>query len=621
MLPLSRTDKKLLVGLSLVAVLLVATIVPGPFTIDEASYLVTTLGLRAGRLTVPGTEDLPPSPELRYFDPNLRFHAVETTPVASDAPPLYAFISLPLLPLGWRGLAAINVLAFVCAAFLVFDATRRFAARPETPWVALIAFALGSYVIEYAQGLWPHVLAVATTFGAICLASYARLAGKWQIALGGGLLAGLAVGLRYQNIALASAVALSLLVWSHRRRGRLAASFALGLLLPLIACSWLNHARLGSWNPISKGPGYLILARAGQIDPYPRLRARAASFVPGVTIDDALEAFVVRVVDYSRHPALSSAERALQPFLKRHEPSGAMLVGSTPKKAWLQSCPWALISVLFLAGAWTRRRALSERHRDELKMMSLFVFSVLALFSVAGLSRSDGLAFNQRYFLELLPIVAVALAWSVDDVRWGFRNVGIGIGIGAVVLVFTFSGNDSTRIHALMKAPLLIAVVAAIVWLLGRFGHARVAVGGAVAMSLTWAAGVHLVEDLAASRRIRGANARLSEQAESALPDRSALFAYWGFKDAFIPLTLDRDLVILDVWADEGASASGLVESLLKKGRRVFVRMDGMPRSVLDSMTTGFAVQGVPTRRPDDMEDAITLLELTTVPDAPLEGR
>src|SRR5690349_5893231 len=92
---ISRQDKLILgAALALIGVVLVATCVPCTFIIDESNYLVTVIGLRQGRLTVPGTEGLTPSSELAYFDPTARTRLVTTMPIGATAPPLYAFLAL-----------------------------------------------------------------------------------------------------------------------------------------------------------------------------------------------------------------------------------------------------------------------------------------------------------------------------------------------------------------------------------------------------------------------------------------------------------------------------------------------------------------------------------------------
>src|SRR5262249_47092907 len=112
-------------ALAALAALLVATAVPGIFIIDEDSYLVTVVGLRAGRLTIPGPEGLTPTTELVAFDAGPKGRVVERTPASSVSPPLYAPLALPFSYLGVRGLIALEALAFVVCAWLVHVASGR----------------------------------------------------------------------------------------------------------------------------------------------------------------------------------------------------------------------------------------------------------------------------------------------------------------------------------------------------------------------------------------------------------------------------------------------------------------------------------------------------------------
>ena len=122
--------------------------VPGVFTPDDNNYLINVLMFREGRVTVANTEGLKPSRELLFFDPAPWSRAVEKTPVASTAPPLYAPMALPFSFAGWRGLVALNTLAFLVATLVVFLYAGRHATSSSTPWLAAAAFALGGYVID-----------------------------------------------------------------------------------------------------------------------------------------------------------------------------------------------------------------------------------------------------------------------------------------------------------------------------------------------------------------------------------------------------------------------------------------------------------------------------------------
>ena len=67
--------------------------------------------------------------------------------------------------------------------------------------------------------------------------------------------------------------------------------------------------------------------------------------------------------------------------------------------------------------------------------LSLVVLPTLAMFSASGITRTDGLCFNQRYFCELVPPLAVALAWGVDGIDTR-RTAVLAGGLAGAALAF-----------------------------------------------------------------------------------------------------------------------------------------------------------------------------------------
>jgi len=264
---MNQFPKALPVGLIVCGVVLSVLVVPGVFTVDDNNYLVNVLALRNGRVTLANTEGLQPSPELMFFDPANREHGVSFTPVASTAPPLYGVLALPFSYFGWRGLAALNTLSYLATTLIVFLYARRYAQDPATPWFAAIAVAFGGFTIEYALGLWPHALSFALCTAGVAAAGRAidsDTRGRSVVfaAAGAGLLLSAAAGVRYQNAVVLAAAggALALLASSQRVTACLA--YGAAAAVPLATSAVINHARFGSWNPISKGPGYFTVGRS-----------------------------------------------------------------------------------------------------------------------------------------------------------------------------------------------------------------------------------------------------------------------------------------------------------------------------------------------------------------------
>ena len=588
-----NVPRPLAAALGILFVLLLVTAVPAPFTVDDNHYLVSALAAAEGRLTVANTAGLPPSRELLFFDPAGYARRLEATPVAPTVPPLYGWVAAPLTWLGWRGLVALNALSFAATAALVWWLLARIATARAAA-LGTAAFVLGSFSLEYAQGPWPHSFSVLLTTAAFALVLAALAAAPASrralpsLVLAGAL-AGLATGLRYQNVVIAGCLGLATLAWA-RPRWRAAASYAGGLALPLLVCSLLNHARLGSWNPISKGGGYL---QAG------------SGIERGERLVDALRTAWFMFVDYTARPPLVSPHHV---YVRQDPTSGAHLIGGVVKKALLQSAPWAAVALLALAVAFLARRRVNstggDAERRALRLVALVVAGVGGAFAAAGSGRTDGLCFNQRYLLELMPLLAVAFALALAPFVERWRALVYGA-LGGVVLALAVLRlpADAWRLIAINRLPLLVALALALAWwrcrragesLLPRRGAALV--GALAGIALGWAAGLHLAEDLPTSRHYRRLNAERAQVLAAHLPGRAALVAYWGAADAAGPLLFDHDLLVIDPSRDGGADLPRLLAAVDRLGRPLYV-VDAMPAAVWAQVVAGRAVTPVDDER------------------------
>ena len=569
--------------IALVALGLVVSwnVVPGVFSVDDNNYLVNALALRDGRVTVANTEGLTPSRELLFFDPGPWSRDVTSTPVASTAPPLYGPIALPFSFMRWRGLVALNTLAYLATILMVFWYARRYSAAAHTPWLAAGAFALGGFAIEYTQGVWPHTLSIAVCTAGIVAAGRVIDSGRPGLAAAAGVLLGLAAGIRYQNVVLLGAVGAAIALLSPRRKQSLLA-FALAAALPIAVSSAMNHERLDSWNPVSKGKGYMNV---------PALQAGKNS-----PLDPAVM-FWSQLVDYSARPQLTG--HGVDSWLGYDPVTGAHLMLFTiVKKAFLQSAPWAVLGFVLFALSWSPWSSIPHQRRRQLQLLSLVTFAVVGIFSMAAVTRHDGYSFNARYFLELLPIAAIGFAWSLDQVKLRSGGVLAGAGLGAVVVLAILFGTPAvggpdvplwtTRHLLLLKVPVLLAAALTVCWIAGRNGQRfQPVLSVAIGLCLGWAFTIHVADDIPNSHRTRRYNLARTQALATVLTDRTALVAWWWHKDPAVPLLFDRDIVILDARADNGDDAPVLIRELLGRGRRVLLLEDGFPADVLERVVAG----------------------------------
>ncbi len=578
----------LLPGLVILGVALTFAVVPGVFTIDENNYLASVIGLRNGDLALAGTDQLPPSIELYWFDPWPAGRGAPRVPVVSTAPPLYAPLALPFSLFGYRGLVALNTLSFLVAIWLTFLIARRASERASTAWIAAGTFAFAAPTLGYSLALWPHQLTVALCTAAVASAQAARTRLQPLLAaLGAGLLVGLAAGIRYQNAIFAALLGLTLCLWGKARL-KAAAGYSLGLMGPFVASAWINHARIGMWSPFSKGPTYTALY--------------AGTGPHGNALTEALHVLWATVVDFSAHPAILGGAAKWQ-WLP--DSLGAFIWQGALKKAWTQSAPWVLLALLLLCWAAWPGSKMQVRARDTLRPFVLIVFGMLGFFALAGFARHDGISFNQRYFLELTPLVTVALALGTESLQWRKTPAVTGALLGLSLLALAIVGEPGAFLRStlILKAPLLLAALLCFTWVVHHQGRIDSRAPTLVlAACLAWAMGAHLGDDFPASRRMRQYNSDQQEKLAHALPDHAALFAYGGSKDAAGPLLLERDLVIADPLPDDGAAAPALVAAFLDSGRRVFVELNRFPLPLYDRLRQGLDAVAVTRDDPPVVE-------------------
>jgi hypothetical protein len=561
----TRQTRHSLIILAVIGIALTATTIPGVFIIDEDNYLISIVSLRHGGFVIPGIDSLTRSRELAYFDPEPHRREVIQTPLVSLVAPLYSFIALPFSYFGVWGLVMLNILAFLLTAFILFRLTHRIATSEATPWVVMGTFLAGSYSIEYAQGVWPHMLSAL-----LCVAAFSFLVESMnrafpRFALFAGLAVGIAAGVREQNIVVAGCLGLASILFAQSRY-RTTGMYLLGLAGPLVLIALLNHLKVGLFHPVPKVYGYLADVSETQTQ---------SSFL------EPLKVFLAKVVDFSFSGPIQDPTKAA--LFHRAPGSGAVLIYGIVKKSLIQSAPWVGLTFIGIILAWFAKIRMEDRVRNVLRTISLVVFPTLLMISLAGFNRTDALSFNQRYMLELLPLCALGLGLLIEggEVKFGKLLTGLILGALLVVAVLNLPAAYSRYIGQL-RIPIFLSAALILIWLLSLSSIYRSYLSIAVGVAVGWSLLIHLQTDLTGSRVRRQDNYQRYLTFRNVLPEHSALFAYWGNKDAAGPLQLNRDIVILDLWADRGVDAPRLADELLAQRRRVFILAVDIPKEMLE---------------------------------------
>lgn len=464
------------------------TAVPGPFSMDEVTYVLSarSMTLGYGIEVWNGYEEFP-SPALA---------PVWLKPVdgrlVSQYPDFYLLFAYPaFLLLGLRGLMLVNVLAYVLVCGLIWS----LAAHRFGTWVAGVALALftfASFAWEYAVGAWPHMVSALFVLAPLVLVD--RLldvpaAGRRvRMALAAGLVAGVGVGIRL-DVAFALAALAGGLMLQRKALWREAVALLAGALPPLVALALLNYAKFGLATPFTYGPSfgiavgvapYLPLAAAVGVAGLmiwlatrPAISARLRPAPVGVLVTIGL--IVVLTVPASRATIVQAArgfgemlvETRIRP-IETYEVAwprgadGSIIYFGSLKKALLQSCPWLPLIVLPLVGARGNRQLL-----DRLILWMTVPVAFAVPYSV--FAWDAGLCLNQRYLVPALPVLAILGALGIDGLR-ARRSVPLGwlcAGVLAAVatgLVASEVTGFSLRAQSalLLSAPVAVASLLAI---------------------------------------------------------------------------------------------------------------------------------------------------------------
>jgi len=626
-------------GLAVDAALLAAALAfglwlhqPGVFTVDESHYLLAAHALASqGSFLVENGYAQVQDPALLFFYTVVPARLAELGTVAT-VPPLQAVLGAPLL--GWLGLRALLVLNLL-AFGLTLAAVRRLAARVRPgggfPLVAVGLFALAGFSLEYALGLWPHALSQAlVAWALVALAGSGEPGRRGALAATAcGLLAGLAVATRLQDVLLLPALVAAALVWPRpgaRRLGLLLAAWLPGVL----GLAAVNAARLGTWNPFTYGAAgeggpllsalqalaarpwmlglLLVSALAGLVAaawlwrrtrrPWVWLGLAGAGLLAGLLVPPTRQLLLRTLGTAGFHLLDSSLGPPDLVSVGGHANAlGQVLYGGVLKKGLLEAAPYLALALALLLPA----RARSGLPRAAL---GLLVFAATGLLLLPFVLSAGGLCYSPRYLLELVPplcVACLAVAWPANGERArrarGAALAGGLLGLLTALPLLAAPGSVEAPAGGLlpMLLPLGLALGLLVALGLARLGPVALRPAAAAVTLGLFAAGavhagaVHLGLDVPASLEVRRVAAAMLDEGRSAVPAGATLVAWEGRKDVFSPLKLERDVWIAAAGGLQRARPAVVDWSLGR--RRVVVLESGMPPGLLAAWSAG-----LPTR-------------------------
>ncbi|MBT8456351.1 MAG: glycosyltransferase family 39 protein [Alphaproteobacteria bacterium] len=513
-------------------------------------------------------------------------------------------------PLGLRGVVILNALA-TCVTLL---ATRALALRlfgdDALALTAVLLLACCSFLTEYAFGIWPHALSTAAVTGALWLT--ARLLDKGAGGtVAGAIAAGAAVGagmlMRLDVVLVLGPIGLAILLYA-RHPGRAILGGVIGLAPFLAAASIANAAKFGTYNPLSYGSSggftniaaYLPLLGVMVVATFALLAIRAGWATP-VTRRPGIATLALAVAASVVILLVPQAEAAARALLRgahtlivdarnsgadrigiEWQDSGTLLFWGIAKKALGQSLPWiGLLLALF---------ATRPTPRDRRALVILLAAVVVLMLPFVLLSWYGGLSRNMRYFLPVLPVLAVLGGYLWVRVLEGpqlylaRRILAFSAGLAAVAAWVAFHPSTLHGAQQILSLWVLaaLAILALVLYLPGEMLRSISRIGFLFGAGVAMMMGLVIDVPFSQNRRVEVAAAG----AEFVVINAPAVVYY---PPEFAAPILFRDSVLLATPLNEGrAMDAGFVANAIAAGYRVYI--DGKAAGNFVKMHPRFAL-------------------------------
>jgi len=562
-------------------------------TVDERTYLEMALGIQQTGLPLVDNGPVDRFPPLQA-----RWNLNRDGRLWGSMAPGFPYLAGGLLQAGGiRMVIRSNLALLALLAVAVFLTGRELTNQTEVGIAAAYVALLSIPLWTSSFGFLPYSLAITGFAWALYCAARAQTLGRRGAALLAGLLAGFAT--TSQLLIFPMLVGLvAALAWNRLALGLAA---GLGALPALGAMAWINHARFGSWNPLSDGPCAWQGCPESGIDPQSvghmvmtalpvlgwlaatalllwllrrsRSHSRAVvvilALVPLVTFEPLREGLLsylqmgwrllIDVGAWEQAENTTTAADGLGTFIGPHV-----------VKALLQGSP-----ALVLVGA-------ARLARPKLALLWLPVAALLAMLLLRASMPVDfalGHPFlNLRYLMPAAPPLAVLATIGARRLPWRLPHLALAALVAALLRWTLWTGTDDFELWRrviLLRGSLLVAVVLSVVVAATLRGPAlagRRTATVLAALAFGWGAGVSLGVDLAATVRVRDRVEVLVGELEHRLPERCALVGYPNQLDAPLTLRARRDIQYLDLKeVEDWRESAGPIRWWLAEQRPVFV--------------------------------------------------
>ncbi|MBI5375569.1 MAG: hypothetical protein HZA77_09045 [Candidatus Schekmanbacteria bacterium] len=534
--------------------------IPSLFSIDDASYFLMAKSFNDSfsyRISN-GYEEYK-STVFGVFQPVYYRNAMY-----AKYPPYYPIVAFPFYRvLGFQGLFLLNIISFAGALYFIYLIAMKLFDDRLVAARSVYLYALSTFAMEYAIGLWPHMLSVFLVMAGmyLFLSYFLPDKGSFSVLIASSALLSFSIGIRLLNLEFL--VVAAMLILFVQRKIIPAIIFILSAVPSLLLQGAINSSRFGIFDPFSYGhyknrnfSYYLLHPELSIIFIFMAFviflvikkeelfSGKKLLYMSGVFSVALVFLLVVNTefrnitffwlyTCYCNIFDISSFHYDLA-----KDESGGMLFSGIVKKALIQSCPYLILS--FLGFIFMLKEGVTKKRT----LYTYFLFIIPILF-MSSFFFHGGFAFNIRYALELIPFGIISFCWLIRDMRfgkWEITAAGLISSFFLILFYYQKVGNIFFE-NLILYIPLFLSAV-----LLLLFVYSKRSVSDKISVrfsyklllliSIFYSVCAAWAGDVQASRRIRLNNYSIYNSLNTHIEDNS-----------LICMTSDKTVEILPIKA------------------------------------------------------------------------
>jgi len=519
-------------------------------------------------------------------------------------PPIYPILAaLPYALFGVRALYLLNAVG-LAALVAIYHSLARTVVGPRLAFASAIALPVVVPLVPFVLTELPHLVSAAFVLGAVSflVITCRESDGKRTLAyaLAGGLLAGIAVGIRLQNV-VPGGVLIALAFLRANRRWPAAIGYGLGLTLCVAFIGAVNVTRFGTFNPFTYGvnplhgntvvatenvrsyvePTFVIAAAWPVVAVFlarrasPRRKVEVVAWVAalvGPLLFSGVRAHLVRMATTTFGFVINTT------LLLPHCPPNVTF--NWINKPLLAASPLLVIAFIGMFRCLVRSVPVVLEASAWISMM-MFVFmstrdpdpysldgAVVGFFSI-----------SPRYLVDVFPLLVLLGAFELRDVRLA-RFVPIVAWIAAAPLAYFFGytrdDTDPRRAFLIVWVSIGLAFVVLALFLARRIRYATTVLSGAVALALAYSAVVVTAGDGGAFFDMGRIDEKWATTVESVTPQSFVLVGWENARDCIFVIRAHRDVVFVDAELDTPDSLRTTLARFAARHRPIYYFGYGM---------------------------------------------